>query len=84
MTVKAGDIVRLIAIPPGVKDDEVMQTRTLFERCLGKSFTIAGFEIVEGLPYKLVKLDVGHILGKAEYLETILVEPEYLQLDKSE
>jgi hypothetical protein len=84
MTVKAGDIVRLIAIPPGVKDDEVMQTRTLFERCLGKSFTIAGFETVEGLPYKLVKLDVGHILGKAEYLETILVEPEYLQLDKSE
>jgi hypothetical protein len=84
MTVKAGDIVRLIAIPPGVKDDEVMQTRTLFERCLGKSFTIAGFETVEGLPYKLVKLDVGHILGKAEYLETILVEPEYLQLDNSE
>ncbi len=61
-----------------------MQTRTLFERCLGKSFSIAGFETVEGLPYKLVKLDVGHVLGKADYLETILVEPEYLQLDSSD
>jgi hypothetical protein len=79
--VKIGDRVRLIAIPPDVRDDKELQTRTLFEKCLGETFAIAGLETVEGLPYQLVQLDVGHILGKASYLETIWVEPEYLQVE---
>jgi hypothetical protein len=78
---KVGDKVRLIGIPPLPHHDENMQTRTLFEKCLGQTFTIAGFKTVEGLPYELVQLDVGHILGKASYLETIWVEPEYLKPD---
>ena len=81
---KLGDTVRLIAVPPSLKDDEEMGTRALFEQCLGKTFPIAGFETVDGLPYQLVKLNVGHIRGKANYLETICVEPEYLQLETSE
>jgi hypothetical protein len=81
--VKIGDKVRLIGIPPDAHDDEKLQTRTLFEKCLGKTFTVAGFETVEGLPYQLVQLDVGRVLGKASYLETIWVEPEYLQLEAS-
>jgi hypothetical protein len=36
---------------------------------------------VEELPYQLVQLDVGHILGKAPCLETIWIEPECLQLE---
>jgi len=79
--VKIGDKVKLIGIPPDTHDNEKLQTRTLFEKCLGETFTVAGLETVEGLPYQLVQLDVGHVLGEATYLETIWVEPEYLQLE---
>ena len=54
----------------------------LFEKCLGKTFAIAGLETVEGLPYPFVQLDVGDVLGKAAYLETIWVEPEYLHREE--
>ncbi len=76
---KIGDKVRLIGIPPDANDDNELQTRTLFEKCLGKTFAVAGLETVQGLPYQLVQLDVGDVLGNAAYLETIWVEPEYLQ-----
>jgi hypothetical protein len=81
--VKIGDEVRLVEIPKDVHDDEQLQTRTLFEKCLGRTFVVQGLETVDGLPYPLVQLDVGHILGKASYLETIWVEPEYLELEVS-
>jgi hypothetical protein len=81
--VKVGDRVQLIAIPPDVKDDAELQTRALFEKCLGKTFRIAGFESVEGLPCQLVRLDVGDAIGKAACLETIWVEPAYLQAEES-
>jgi|HubBroStandDraft_4_1064222.scaffolds.fasta_scaffold1439373_2 hypothetical protein len=79
---KAGDRVRLIAIPPGVKDGEKLQTRALFEECLGKGFAIVAVEAVDGLPHPMVRLDVGNILGEPAYLETIWVEPKYLQLEQ--
>jgi hypothetical protein len=82
--VKIGDKVRLIGIPPDAHDEEELRTRTLFEKCLGKTFTVAGLETVEGLPNQLVQLDVGHVLGKAPYLETIWVETEYLQVAESQ
>jgi hypothetical protein len=81
--VKVGDKVRLIGIPPGVHDRNELQTRTLFEKCLGEAFTIAEMNTVEGLSFQLARLDVGHILGKAPHLETIWVEPQYLQLETS-
>ena len=80
---QVGDKVKLIGIPPDTRNDDELQTRALFEKCLGETFTVAGLETVEGLPYQLVRLDVGHVLGKAPYLETIWVEPEYLQLKNS-
>jgi hypothetical protein len=79
--VKIGDKVRLTGIPPDAHDGEELLTRTLFEKCLGETFTVAGLKTVDGLPYQLVQLDVGDVLGKAPYLETIWVEPEYLQLE---
>jgi hypothetical protein len=81
--VKVGDRVELIGIPKGVKDDRELQTRTLFEKCLGKTFRIAGLENVKGLPFPLVRLDVGDMVGKEAFMETIWVEPEYLQLEDS-
>ena len=74
-----GDRVRLVGIPPDLPNDEKLQTRQLFEKCLGQTFTIAGLDAVDGLPYRLVRLDVGHILGQASYRQTIWVEPQYLQ-----
>jgi len=84
MVMKTGDKVVLIGIPPGLPKDEQLQTRELFQKCLGKSFIIAGMKMVEGLSFPLVQLDVGHVLGKAACLETIWVEPEYLKPDPSE
>ena len=81
---KVGDTVRLRAIPPGVKDGEELQTRILFENCVGKTFPIVSLDAVAGLPYRLVRLDVGHVLGEPTYLETIWVEPEYMQLENPE
>ena len=34
-----GDKVRLIGIPQNLRDEEDLQTRTLFEKCLEQFFT---------------------------------------------
>jgi hypothetical protein len=81
---KVGDKVTLIAIPSDIQDDDQLQTRTLFEKCLGEIFTVAALQTVDGLAHQLVQLDVGRVLGKAAYLETIWVEPAYLQTKNSE
>ena len=62
---KVGDVVKLIGTPPDASDDEQLQTRTLFEKCLGRSFVIADMEIADGLSQPLAKLDVGHVIGEA-------------------
>lgn len=71
--------MRVIGIPPDARDDAELQTRALFEKCLGKVFVIDGFEHVEGLPCELLRLDVGHVVGKASYMETIWVEAQYVE-----
>jgi hypothetical protein len=78
---KAGDRVKLIGVPLNLRNDDDLQSLTLFEKCLGQSFMVAEMETVEGLPYPLAKLDVGHILGKETWEETIWVEPKYLHLE---
>jgi hypothetical protein len=78
---KAGDTVKLIGIPPNLRDEGDMQTRALFEKCLGQSFVVAAVESIEGVPYPLAKLDVGHAIGEEPWKHTIWVEPEYLQLE---
>jgi len=78
---QAGDTVKLIGVPPNLRDEDDMQTLTLFEKCLDQSFVVAEMETVEGLPYRLAKLYVSHILGKETWEHVIWVEPEYLQLE---
>jgi hypothetical protein len=80
---KAGDTVKLIGIPPNLPNDEDMPTRALFEKCLGQSFVVVEVESVEGVPYPLAKLNVGHILGEEPWMHTIWVEPDYLHLENS-
>jgi hypothetical protein len=78
---KAGDRVKLIGIPTGLRDEDDLPTLTLFKKCLGQSFVVAEMEAVEGLPYQLARLDVGHVLGKQPWAHSIWVEPEYLELE---
>jgi hypothetical protein len=77
---KAGDTARLVGIPPNVRDDEELQTRTLFKKCLVRSFVIAAVEAFEGVPFPLARIDVGHVVGKEPWQHTIWVESEYLEL----
>ena len=79
---KSGDTAKLIGIPPNVRDDEELQTRTLFEKCLGHSFVIAAVESFDGVPFTLARLDVGHVIGTESWEHTIWVEREYLELEE--
>jgi len=78
---KIGDKVRLIGIPGDVRDRDDMRTRTLFEKCVGQVFDVADLETVEGVPYQLAKLNVGHVIGQEEHMQAIWVEPQYLQTE---
>ncbi len=81
---KVGDEVILISIPPELHDDEGFGNRNLFEKCEGKTFKSLDLKRVEGLPCQLAQIDVGYVLGKSPFLETIWVEPQYLKLGRSE
>jgi hypothetical protein len=48
---RIGDKVTVIGIPPDARDLDELKTRTLFEKCLGKTFTVMELEKVEGLPF---------------------------------
>jgi hypothetical protein len=80
---KAGDCVKLVGIPAGLGDDAEMQTRALFEKCLGRTFIIQAMKTFEGVPYPLAELLVGEALGEACYTHTIWVEEEYLRAENS-
>lgn len=79
---KPGHTARLIGIPPNVRDDDdkELPTRTLFQSCLGQCFVITAVESLEGVPFALARIDVGHVVGKEPWEHTIWVECEYLEL----
>ncbi len=76
---KTGDRVRVVQIPPGLPDDEELRTRALFEKCVGRMFTIVEVKNFDSSPYQLLQLDVGRVVGKRSYMETIWIEPEYVE-----
>ena len=78
-----GDTVKVIGVPPNLRDDEDMRTRMLFQKCVGESFVVAGIERPEGLPHRLVQLDVGHVLGEEPYVHTIWIEEELVELNST-
>jgi hypothetical protein len=78
-----GDRMRVTGVPPDLKDDDNLQTRSLFQKCVGKTFVVAGIEQPEGLPHRLLRLDVGNVVGKQPYLHTIWIEQEFVELDSS-
>lgn len=69
---KVGSRVRIVQISPHLVEGE-MNTRSVFEQCLGHVFTIAGFD--DGGWLELV---VDSVTGNEG--ETIWIEPEYVEL----
>ncbi len=70
---KVGDKVRITGFPPSLPDND-MGTRKLFELCLGREFAVAGFE------GKLLELHVGELVGEPSYMQTIWIEPEFVEV----
>jgi hypothetical protein len=69
-----GDVVRVTQIPEGLPDADDLRTKAIFELCLGRSFPIAGIE------RGLVQLDVGEVVGQPAYMQTIFIEPEFVEV----
>jgi predicted short-subunit dehydrogenase-like oxidoreductase (DUF2520 family) len=74
---KIGDKVRVAKVPPGLQEGE-MGTRTLFDLCLDHIFPIVGFQ------GEWVELEVGRAVGKKPYMETIWIEPQFVELVQTE
>ena len=70
---KVGDTVRLIGVPDGLPNPPDLPTGTVFRRCLGHRFLIAGFN-----EFGMVEINVESVTGSAG--ETVWVEPEFLEV----
>ena len=74
---KIGDEVRVVKVPPRLQEGE-MGTRTLFDLCLDRIFPIVGFQ------GELIELEVGKVVGKKPFMETIWIEPQFVELVQPE
>jgi hypothetical protein len=81
--VRVGDRIRVTGIPPDVRnykedpaDEEKMETKTVFERCLGRKFRIEDFDDDR------VELLVGRVMGRPRYEHSIWLEPQFIELVK--
>jgi len=68
---KEGDLVRIIRVPDGIRDSEELKTFSTLKQCVGRVFPIMGFN-----QYGMIQIDVGELLGKPSYMESIWIEPE--------
>jgi hypothetical protein len=80
--IRVGDSVRVVGIPPEVPkyeslpSTEEMQTKEVFDRCLGRTFRIEAFD------ENRVELLVGSVMKRPAYEETIFLEPEFVELTR--
>lgn len=70
---KIGDQVRVVKIPNTLPDDE-LGTKSLFERCLNRTFSIVG------LQDHLLELEVGAVAGEPGYMHSIWIEREFVEV----
>jgi hypothetical protein len=71
---KVGDKVRVIQVPSFLPRDDRLNTRSLFELCVGRVFAIVGFN------GDLMELEVGGVLGKIPCMDSIWIEPEFVEI----
>ena len=70
---KKGDLVRIVGVPPGLRDERDLPSKRIFDLCLGRIFPIAGFQ------GHLLEIDVGHFVGEAASMHSIWIEPEFVE-----
>ena len=81
---KVGSKIRLVRVPSAVKDDGEFKTRTMLSKCVGRIFTIKGFQDEEGMTATLgsqncwLELDMGEAIPGST--DTIWVEPDCVEL----
>ena len=71
---KLGDRVRVIQAPPVSLVDDRLNTRALFELCVGRVFSVVGFN------GDLLELGVGEVLGKSPSMDSIWIEREFVEM----
>ncbi len=76
---RVGDRVTIIKFPPDLKVETELQTKRVFELCLGKTYTIQDFDRYGHLEL-MVGRDVDKIVGGSK--NTIWIEPEFVVLAK--
>jgi hypothetical protein len=74
---KIGDKVRVIKVPLVLPPDNELNTRSLFEACIGRVFPIVAFD------GDLLELEVGQVLGKSPCMDSIWLEPEFVEIVKA-
>lgn len=70
-----GDWVRVTQVPPGLKDSPGLETKTVFEQALGRTFRIEAFD-----DYGHIELLVSRRRSRDSVwdLDTIWIEPEFV------
>ena len=68
-----GDKVEAVSIPTDLPQGE-LQTRSLFEKCLGRVFSIVGFQ------GDLLELEVGAAVGEVPCMQSIWIERKHVKL----
>jgi hypothetical protein len=74
---KAGDLVRVIAVPAGIPDNP--ESKEVFARSVGRTFPV-----IEVRDDGQAELEVGEVMGVLACLHTIWVEPECLDVVDAE
>ena len=69
--IKIGDTVKLIGAPKGLPNTPELPTESVFRKCVGHEFQVAGFN-----DYDMAELIVESVTGSVG--ETIWVEPQFL------
>jgi hypothetical protein len=78
---KIGDLVTIIKVPPDLRDNPELKTKTVFETCLGNTYPIQGFDQYGHLELAVGK-DTDSLVGG--YMNTIWIEPEFVRPAKRE
>ena len=79
-SLRIGDRIRILRLPDGLADDEVLQTKALFELCLGGVFPIAGIVPAKENNSQLLELEVGEVLGEFAAKHSIWIESDLVEL----
>jgi hypothetical protein len=77
---KIGDNVRIVRLPENLVDDQDLQTKSLFELCLGRVFAIVGIVPVHENDSRLLELEVGEVLGEFSAKHSIWIESDLVEL----